>query len=112
MDPIYKTEWKLNPLSHQTKPKTFLFPEILIILSQKQSHRRYTDTASNRVVNQPTVRIQEPQTNGVNAAEVADALTSGGKGKKNTRRIGGLTQLTPYGLVGTQKNSLSFLMIP
>jgi len=73
----------LNPLSHQTKPKTFLFPEILIILSQKQSHRRYTDTASNRVVNQPTVRIQEPQTNGVNAAEVADALTSGGKGKKH-----------------------------
>jgi len=73
----------LNPLSHQTKPKTFLFPEILIILSQKQSHRRYTDTASNRVVNQPTVRIQEPQTNGVNAAEVADTLTSGGKGKKH-----------------------------
>jgi len=35
------------------------------------------------VVNPPTVRIQEPpKTNGVNPAEVADALTSGGKGKK------------------------------
>jgi len=37
----------------------------------------------------PTVRIQEPTnghaatTNGVNASEVADALSSGGKGKKN-----------------------------
>merc|ERR1712106_401401 len=42
-------------------------------------------TSTNRVVNhQPTVRIQEPpKTNGVNAAEVADALTSGGKGKKH-----------------------------
>jgi len=37
---------------------------------------------SNRIVNPPTVRIQEPQTNGVNPNEVADALTSGGKGKK------------------------------
>merc|ERR1711892_760248 len=47
--------------------------------------RRFTDTSTNRVVNhQPTVRIQEPpKTNGVNAAEVADALTSGGKGKKH-----------------------------
>jgi len=31
----------------------------------------------------PAVRIQEPITNGVNAAEVSEALTSGGKGKKN-----------------------------
>lgn len=35
------------------------------------------------VNNVPTVRIQEPVKNGVNAAEVADALSSGGKGKKN-----------------------------
>jgi len=41
------------------------------------------DTNSNRVVNAPTVRIQEPQTNGVNASELADALSSGGKGKKH-----------------------------
>merc|ERR1719431_308128 len=47
------------------------------------SDRRHTDVSSNRVVNPPTVRIQEPpKTNGVNPAEVADALTSGGKGKK------------------------------
>jgi len=39
--------------------------------------------SSNRIVNPPpTVRIQEPQTNGVNPNDVADALTSGGKGKK------------------------------
>lgn len=31
----------------------------------------------------PTVRIQEPHKNGVSASEVTDALTSGGKGKKN-----------------------------
>lgn len=45
--------------------------------------RRF-DSTSSRVVNAaPTVRIQEPVKNGVNATEVADALTSGGKGKKN-----------------------------
>ena len=55
------------------------------------SDRRFTDTASNRVVNQApapaTVRIQEPaRTNGVNAAEVSEALASGGKGKKKAYR--------------------------
>lgn len=54
------------------------------------SDRRFTDTASNRVVNNPapaTVRIQEPaRTNGVNAAEVSEALASGGKGKKKAYR--------------------------
>jgi len=48
------------------------------------SDRRHTDVSSNRIVNNPpTVRIQEPQTNGVNPNEVAEALTSGGKGKKH-----------------------------
>ena len=55
------------------------------------SDRRFTDTASNRVVNPApapaTVRIQEPaRTNGVNAAEVSEALASGGKGKKKAYR--------------------------
>ena len=49
--------------------------------------RRFTDTGTNRVVNAaPSVRIQEPaKTNGVNAAEVSEALTNG-KGKKKAYR--------------------------
>ena len=49
--------------------------------------RRFTDT-SNRVVNNaPSVRIQEPaKTNGVNAAEVSEALTNGKSKKKAYRR--------------------------
>ena len=53
------------------------------------SDRRFTDTATNRVVNAPTVRIQEPKTNGtngVNAAEVSEALTNGKSKKKAYRR--------------------------
>merc|ERR1711962_951486 len=46
-----------------------------------QSKRRSNDYTSR--VAAPAVRIQEPVTNGVNAAEVSEALTSGGKGKKN-----------------------------
>merc|ERR1719411_1738810 len=43
--------------------------------------------AGNRTVNAPSVRIQEPAaTNGVNAAEVAEALTNGGKSKKKAYR--------------------------
>jgi len=34
-------------------------------------------------VSQPTVKIQEPTQNGVSASDVAEALTTGGKGKKN-----------------------------
>ena len=48
--------------------------------------RRFNDHGNNRVVHAPTVRIAEPPTNGsngVNAEDVATALTStGGKGKK------------------------------
>jgi len=51
------------------------------------TNRRFTDT-SNRVVNNaPSVRIQEPaKTNGVNAAEVSEALTNGKSKKKAYRR--------------------------
>ena len=53
--------------------------------------RRFTDS-TNRIVNAPTVRIQEPsKTNGinggVNAAEVSDALTNGKSKKKAYRRL-------------------------
>ena len=37
-------------------------------------------------MNAPSVRIQEPASNGVNAAEVAEALTNGGKSKKKAYR--------------------------
>ena len=50
------------------------------------SDRRFTDN-TNRVVNAPTVRIQEPpKTNGVNPAELSDALSSGKSKKKAYRR--------------------------
>ena len=49
------------------------------------SDRRFTDN-TNRVVNAPTVRIQEPPTNGVNPAELSDALSSGKSKKKAYRR--------------------------
>ena len=55
----------------------------LLILSV--SDRRFTDN-TNRVVNAPTVRIQEPASNGVNPAELSDALTSGKSKKKAYRR--------------------------
>ena len=49
--------------------------------------RRFTDTATNRVVNAPSVRIQEPaKTNGLNPAEVSEALTNGKSKKKAYRR--------------------------
>ena len=48
------------------------------------SDRRYNDSGSNRIVHAPTVRIAD--TNGVNADEVADALTSGAKAKKKAYR--------------------------
>ena len=50
------------------------------------SDRRFTDN-TNRVVNAPTVRIQEPaKSNGVNPAELSDALSSGKSKKKAYRR--------------------------
>jgi len=53
-------------------------------------NRRFTDS-TNRIVNAPTVRIQEPsKTNGinggVNAADVSEALTNGKSKKKAYRR--------------------------
>ena len=50
------------------------------IFDNKFLDRRFTDHSNNRVVHAPTVRISEP--NGVNPKDVADALGSGGKGKK------------------------------
>jgi len=40
------------------------------------------EPGNNRVVHAPTVRIAEPNGGGVNADDVASALASGGKGKK------------------------------
>lgn len=48
-------------------------------------NRRYNDPTGNRVVHAPTVRIA-PNTNGVNAEDVADALSSGAKAKKKAYR--------------------------
>ena len=55
---------------------------LVLLLTGHFSDRRCADSSSSRV-GAPSVRIQEPPKNGVNAAEVAEALTSGGKGKKN-----------------------------
>jgi len=54
-------------------------------------NRRFTDS-TNRIVNAPTVRIQEPsKTNGinggVNAADVSEALTNGKSKKKSIQKV-------------------------
>ena len=55
--------------------------------SPPPSPDRRTFEAGNRTVNAASVRIQEPAgTNGVSAAEVAEALTNGGKSKKKAYR--------------------------
>jgi hypothetical protein len=47
------------------------------------SDRRFNaDIGSSRIVHAPTVRIAEQPVNGINPQEVAEALSSGGKGKK------------------------------
>lgn len=51
-------------------------------LSKRTNRRFNTDVGSSRIVHAPTVRIAEQPVNGINPQEVADALTSGGKGKK------------------------------
>lgn len=51
-------------------------------LSKLTNRRFNTDIGSSRIVHAPTVRIADQPVNGINPQEVADALTSGGKGKK------------------------------
>ena len=63
-----------------------LWEAVSALLIFSVSDRRFTDN-TNRVVNAPTVRIQEPPTsNGVNPSQLSEALSSGKSKKKAYRR--------------------------